>query len=219
MTEEDIGYMIKVGGETGGLDTHQEELLSSAIEFSPLGGNFCRGKDNQAQVLMTNKTTNPIVAHVWAESPVLLPAFDEDTITLAPLEQRYLTMRFYSGTTTNTGTYEVNLYAQTRDETVKRNASLTISDCSGQSTPNFYIVPPVPGNCSVIDRGFVGTIRTEISNLLPSPVSVNLDVKNPNRKDDLVHLPPQELAENILVKEKQIVELMDEIKSMLAKGS
>jgi len=49
-------------------------------------------------------------------------------------------------------------------------------------------------------------------------LSVNLDIKNPSRKDDLVHLPPQELAESILVKEKQIVELMDEIKSLLAKG-
>src|SRR6185369_1961081 len=48
-------------------------------------------------------------------------------------------------------------------------------------------------------------------------LSVNLDVKNPNRKDDLTHLPPQELAENILVKEKQIAELMDEIKSLLVK--
>ncbi len=49
-------------------------------------------------------------------------------------------------------------------------------------------------------------------------LSVNLDIKNPNRKDDLEHLPPHELAESILVKEKQIAELMDEIKSLLAKG-
>ena len=39
--------------------------------------------------------------------------------------------------------------------------------------------------------------------------------KNLNRKDDLEHLPPQELAESILAKEKQIAELMDEIKSLL----
>ena len=50
-------------------------------------------------------------------------------------------------------------------------------------------------------------------------LSVNLDIKNPNRNDDLVHLPPQELMENILFKEKQIVEMMDEIKSLLAKSS
>jgi len=48
-------------------------------------------------------------------------------------------------------------------------------------------------------------------------LSVNLDIKNPSRKDDLEHLPPQELAESILAKEKQIAELMDEIKSLLAK--
>ena len=46
-------------------------------------------------------------------------------------------------------------------------------------------------------------------------LSVNLDIKNPNRKDDLEHLPPNELAESILVKEKQIAVIMEEIKSLL----
>ena len=49
-------------------------------------------------------------------------------------------------------------------------------------------------------------------------VSVNLDIKNPSRKDDLEHLPPIELAESILAKEKQIAAIMDEIKSLLVKG-
>jgi type I restriction enzyme M protein len=49
-------------------------------------------------------------------------------------------------------------------------------------------------------------------------VSVNLDIKNPSRKEDLEHLPPTELAESILVKEKQIAAIMDEIKSLLAMG-
>ncbi|MDI6770137.1 MAG: class I SAM-dependent DNA methyltransferase [Anaerolineales bacterium] len=46
-------------------------------------------------------------------------------------------------------------------------------------------------------------------------LSVNLDIKNPNRKNDLEHLPPHELVESILAKEKQIAELMEEIKSLL----
>ena len=50
-----------------------------------------------------------------------------------------------------------------------------------------------------------------------SLLSVNLDVKNPNGKEALAHLPPQELAENILAKEKQIAELMIEINSLLGK--
>jgi type I restriction enzyme M protein len=49
-------------------------------------------------------------------------------------------------------------------------------------------------------------------------LSVNLDIQNPNGKNDLGHLPPHELAESILVKEKQIAELVDEIKSLLVKG-
>jgi len=46
-------------------------------------------------------------------------------------------------------------------------------------------------------------------------VSVNLDIKNPSRADDLVHLPPAELAESILAKENQIAAIMDEIKKLL----
>ncbi len=46
-------------------------------------------------------------------------------------------------------------------------------------------------------------------------VSVNLDIKNPSRKEDLEHLPPAELAESILAKEKQIAVIMEEIKSLL----
>ena len=46
-------------------------------------------------------------------------------------------------------------------------------------------------------------------------VSVNLDIKNPSRKEDLEHLPPAELAESILVKEKQIAAILEEIKSLL----
>lgn len=48
-------------------------------------------------------------------------------------------------------------------------------------------------------------------------VSVNLDIKNPSRKEDLEHLPPAELAESILAKEKQITAIMEEIKGLLAK--
>jgi type I restriction enzyme M protein len=45
-------------------------------------------------------------------------------------------------------------------------------------------------------------------------VSVNLDIKNPSRKEDLEHLPPAELAESILAKEKQIAAIMEEITSL-----
>jgi type I restriction enzyme M protein len=45
----------------------------------------------------------------------------------------------------------------------------------------------------------------------------NLDVKNPNAKDDFEHLPPEQLAEDILQKELRIVEIMREIKDMLGR--
>jgi type I restriction enzyme M protein len=48
-------------------------------------------------------------------------------------------------------------------------------------------------------------------------VSVNLDIKNPSAKQDLEHLPPDQLADSILKKEQRIMELMGEIKQVLSK--
>jgi len=46
----------------------------------------------------------------------------------------------------------------------------------------------------------------------------NLDIKNPAAKDDLEHLPPEKLVESIVAKEQKILEIMGEIKAMLAEG-
>ncbi len=43
----------------------------------------------------------------------------------------------------------------------------------------------------------------------------NLDIKNPNGKQDFEHLPPEQLAEDILKKEQRIAEIMVEIKAIL----
>lgn len=50
----------------------------------------------------------------------------------------------------------------------------------------------------------------------------NLDVKNPSAKDDLEHLPPEQLVESILAKERQIIALLEELRAELmpdAKGN
>jgi type I restriction enzyme M protein len=45
--------------------------------------------------------------------------------------------------------------------------------------------------------------------------SVNLDVKNPNVKADFEHLPPAQLVDDIIVKERKILEILAEIKADL----
>jgi len=49
-------------------------------------------------------------------------------------------------------------------------------------------------------------------------VSVNLDTKNPSAAEDLEHLPPEKLVEDILAKEKRIVEIVGEVKTALQAG-
>jgi type I restriction enzyme M protein len=46
----------------------------------------------------------------------------------------------------------------------------------------------------------------------------NLDIKNPNFKAYLAHLPPEQLTESILKKEQRIAEIMNEIRCILSKG-
>jgi type I restriction enzyme M protein len=43
----------------------------------------------------------------------------------------------------------------------------------------------------------------------------NLDRKNPHTKEDIAHLPPLQLAESILSKERQLAELISNIKALL----
>lgn len=45
----------------------------------------------------------------------------------------------------------------------------------------------------------------------------NLDLKNPHNKEMLEHLPPEELAESILEKERRIAEIVDEIRQTLSR--
>jgi type I restriction enzyme M protein len=45
-------------------------------------------------------------------------------------------------------------------------------------------------------------------------VSVNLDVKNPNAKEDFEHMPPKNLLDDIASKEKRILEIIEEIKGL-----
>jgi type I restriction enzyme M protein len=45
----------------------------------------------------------------------------------------------------------------------------------------------------------------------------NLDRKNPSAKDDFEHLPPEQLADDILEKELRIAEIMREIKELLGR--
>lgn len=46
----------------------------------------------------------------------------------------------------------------------------------------------------------------------------NLDRKNPRARQDIAHLPPEELVSSILDKERQIIEIMHKVQAMLREG-
>jgi type I restriction enzyme M protein len=46
-------------------------------------------------------------------------------------------------------------------------------------------------------------------------VSVNLDVKNPNSSNEIVHVPPGQLVQSLLSKEQRIAELVTSISKLL----
>jgi type I restriction enzyme M protein len=55
--------------------------------------------------------------------------------------------------------------------------------------------------------------KVPVSEILKN--NCNLDIKNPNSKQDFEHLPPEQLADDILKKERRIAEVMAEIKAIL----
>jgi type I restriction enzyme M protein len=50
-------------------------------------------------------------------------------------------------------------------------------------------------------------------------LSANLDLKNPNGKQDLEHLPAVELAESIITKERKVLEILEAIKNSLQESA
>lgn len=46
----------------------------------------------------------------------------------------------------------------------------------------------------------------------------NLDIKNPNAKEEFEHMPPEQLVEDIMKKEQRIAGIMTEIKQILGRG-
>jgi type I restriction enzyme M protein len=45
----------------------------------------------------------------------------------------------------------------------------------------------------------------------------NLDLKNPHTTNNMIHLPPEQLIENIMLKERQISDIMTNMKNLLRK--
>ena len=50
-------------------------------------------------------------------------------------------------------------------------------------------------------------------------ISVNLDIKNPRAKEDLEHMPPEKLLEDILLKELRIQELAEDMRQLIGTKS
>jgi type I restriction enzyme M protein len=61
------------------------------------------------------------------------------------------------------------------------------------------------------DRAWKVPVETILAN------NCNLDLKNPRSKQDYAHLPPDQLADDILQKELRIAEIMREIKDLLGR--
>jgi type I restriction enzyme M protein len=65
-------------------------------------------------------------------------------------------------------------------------------------------------------------VENELAWLVPVEKIVdnnyNLDLRNPNKRDDYTSLPPEQLVEDILTTERRIIELLGEIKGALAVG-
>lgn len=70
-----------------------------------------------------------------------------------------------------------------------------------------------PGGREENERAWRVSAQTLLTN------GCNLDVKNPHAKQDINHLPPEELVASILEKERRIAEIVADIQRLLAEGA
>ena len=80
------------------------------------------------------------------------------------------------------------------------------------------------GVCDGLSNPVWDHVRVSIDDVLHyddsgSLVSCNLDLMNPRGAEALEHLPPEQLADDILAKERRIIEIMEEIKTELAEAN
>lgn len=114
--------------------------------------------------------------------------------------------------------------------------NLLFFDRSGPTKEIWYYEIPLPEGRKQYTKTmpmqfeeFAGCIawwnqREENERAWKAPVSeliaggFNLDRKNPRGKEDIAHLPPEELVESIMQKEQRIMEVMGNIKALLGKS-
>jgi hypothetical protein len=76
-----------------------------------------------------------------------------------------------------------------------------------------------------IGRGHLGRFQEENERAWQVPAAellasnCNLDRKNPRAKEDIAHLPPEQIAASILEKEQRIAEIMGRIQKLLARSA
>jgi type I restriction enzyme M protein len=58
--------------------------------------------------------------------------------------------------------------------------------------------------------------RVHASDILAN--GCNLDIKNPNNKQDIEHMPPEQIVEDIVRKEQRILEIMGEMRDILGRS-
>jgi len=111
--------------------------------------------------------------------------------------------------------------------------NLLFFDCSGPTKEVWYYEQPLPEGrkqytktAPIQFEEFAGCLawrkkREENERAWKVPAAdilnngCNLDIKNPNSRQDFEHLPPERLAEDIFEKEQRIAEIMTEIKTVL----
>ncbi len=77
------------------------------------------------------------------------------------------------------------------------------------------IPTPSPSNATLPRAASSPRAKPPAAELLAN--GCNLDRKNPSAKEDITHLPPEQLAASILEKEHRIGEIMANIQKLLSK--
>jgi len=132
------------------------------IELVAFPNDLCRGRQETVNVLVRNNSDEFKQVELQAENEMLLPYFEKSSISLMPLQERYVELRVHPSPFSAVGRQYVSMFAVSDYEAVKERIAIDVEDCDPEEKADFSV--RVSERCFIVEKGVDERIYFEVRN-------------------------------------------------------
>ena len=134
--------------------------------------NVCRNQNETISIQVQNNTSRFQSISLNAESELFLPIISPSNLELGPGESEFVEMEIHSNNTFRTGTYSINVFAQTSNQTIQSTATFSLVDCLPEQEKLFDL--RLPTSCQEIQKNKTSIMTFTLTNLTDELQSASL---------------------------------------------